>query len=148
MRNPLLNAERYDAAGEGEEAEVPEDIFYRIRHENRKALFQRFRVARKHAVRERPDEVRHAPAADHGIVGKNDEGRDHADKTGDREEGASHLLHRLNSGTPAGPADRGLSHQESNTDRKGEDDVGNDEISAAIRARPEGEFPDCAEADG
>ena len=125
---------------------MPQRIGEAVAHQSAERCLQNLRVVGHETAAEAVKEILHAPAADHGVVGQNHEGRENGYAAHDRESRSAEVLECMQGRTAAGASHDEFGDQQRDADRERKDNVRNDEARAAVDAGPEREFPNGAQA--
>ena len=109
---------------------------------------EEFGIADEAAADDGVDHVLDAPAAHARVKREDQEDREDADAAEEAPAPAADLGERGHRALASGAAHGEFGHEQRDADGEGEEDVGQHEDGAAVRARHVRELPDGAEADG
>ena len=144
----LFNAEVDDEGGGAEEGEVREHGGDVGGGEGLEGAAHHGRIVDDAVAHEGLNHVVDAPAAHHGVEGEHEEAREHGDVSDDAREGAAEPSEGACGACAYRAAHAHLADEKREADRHGEEDVGEHEDGAAVRASHVGKLPNGTETDG
>ena len=144
----LFNAEVDDEGGGAEEGEVREHGGDVGGGEGVEGAAHHGRIVDDAVAHEGLNHVVDAPAAHHGVEGEHEEAREHGDVSDDAREGAAEPSEGACGACAYRAAHAHLADEKREADRHGEEDVGEHEDGAAVRASHVGKLPNGTETDG
>ena len=130
-----MNAKDSGQANGGQKGKKPGNIAPARAHELTEPHLEHFSPGMQPLPSRRPRDSR-TPSAHHGVIGKDQKRREYCHAAAPRKTSAAGTAHGFNRGTAAGSAERQFCHDQHDARRKGEENVGQDECSAAVGTCP------------